>query len=80
MICGATSRPPSTTKKRGTDEPQNGETGKRGNTMDIATMFDLVSMVKFLTCENHIVDYVFCSDGKSFFVRLSNGEEYTFTV
>ena len=48
--------------------------------MDIATMFDLVSMVKFLTCENRIVDYVFDSDGKSFIVRLSNGEEYTFTV
>ena len=48
--------------------------------MDIATMYDLVSMVKFLTCENRIVDYVFDSDGKSFIVRLSNGEEYTFTV
>ena len=48
--------------------------------MDIATMFDLVSMVKFLVCDNCIVDYVFGSDGKSFIVRLSNGEEYTFTV
>lgn len=48
--------------------------------MDIASMLDLVSMVKSLSNDTQIADYVFCDDGKSFWVRLSNGEEYTFTI
>lgn len=49
--------------------------------MDIASMVDLIDMVKHLDEENErISDWVFTSDGKSIVVELTSGESYRFSV
>lgn len=49
--------------------------------MDIASMIDLVDMIKHLNKEGvRISDLVFTSDGKSIAVDLTNGESYRFSV
>lgn len=49
--------------------------------MDIASMVNLVDMIKHLEEEDvRISDWVFASDGKSIVVDLTNGETYRFSV
>lgn len=49
--------------------------------MDIASMVDLIDMIKHLDEENErISDWVFTSDGKSIVVDLTSGESYRFSV
>ena len=49
--------------------------------MDIASMIDLVDMIKHLDEEDvRISDFVFTSDGKSIVVELTSGESYRFSV
>lgn len=49
--------------------------------MDIASMVDLIDMIKHLDEENErISDWVFISDGKSIVVDLTSGESYRFSV
>ena len=49
--------------------------------MNIASMIDLVDMIKHLEDEDvRISDFVFTSDGKSIFVELTSGESYRFSV
>lgn len=51
--------------------------------MNIASMFDLVRMLEDLDKRNEnatVNDWVFCEDGKSIWVQLSNGNEYHFSV
>ena len=49
--------------------------------MDIASMVDLVDMIKRLDEENErISDWVFASDGKSIVIELTSGENYKFSV
>lgn len=49
--------------------------------MDIASMVDLVDMIKHLDEENErISDWVFTSDGKSIVIDLTSGESYRFSV
>lgn len=54
--------------------------------MDIANMYDLIKMISILdettsNGNNHYVeDWCFNSDGKSIWVHLSNGDEFTFSV
>ena len=49
--------------------------------MDIASMVDLVDMIKRLDEGNErISDWVFISDGKSIVVELTSGESYRFSV
>ena len=49
--------------------------------MDIASMVDLVDMIKHLDEENErISDQVFASDGKSIVIDLTSGESYRFSV
>lgn len=55
--------------------------GTGGRMMDIASMIDLVDMIKHLNKEDvRISDLVFTSDGKSIAVDLTNGESYRFSV
>ncbi len=55
--------------------------GTGGRMMDIASMIDLVDMIKHLDEEDvRISDWVFTSDGKSIAVDLTNGESYRFSV
>ena len=54
--------------------------------MDIASMYDLINMVKDLNERDDngnkpfVIDWVFQSDGRSIWVCLSNGNEYKFGV
>ena len=49
--------------------------------MDIASMIDLVDMIKHLEEEDvRIYDFVFTSDRKSIVVELTSGESYRFSV
>lgn len=49
--------------------------------MNIASMIDIVDMIKHLDEENErISDWVFTSDGKSIVVELTSGESYRFSV
>ena len=49
--------------------------------MDIASMIDLIDMIKRLKEEDvRISDFVFTSDGKSIVVELTSGEIYRFSV
>ena len=49
--------------------------------MDIASMVDLIDMIKHLDEGNErISDWVFTSDGKSIVVDLTSGESYRFSV
>ena len=49
--------------------------------MDIASMVDLIEMIKHLDEGNErISDWVFTSDGKSIVVDLTSGESYRFSV
>lgn len=49
--------------------------------MNIASMIDLVDMIKHLDEENErISDWVLTSDGKSIVVELTSGESYRFSV
>ena len=49
--------------------------------MNIASMIDLVDMIKHLEDEDvRISDFVFTSDGKSIAVELTSGESYRFSV
>lgn len=49
--------------------------------MDIASMVDLIDMIKHLDEENErISDWVFPSDGKSIVIDLTSGESYRFSV
>ena len=49
--------------------------------MDIASIIDLVDMVKHLDKEDvRISDWVFHDDGKSIVVELTDGEFYKFSV
>ena len=49
--------------------------------MDIASMVDLIDMIKHLDKENErISDWVFTSDGKSIVIDLTSGESYRFSV
>ena len=49
--------------------------------MDIASMVDLIDMIKHLDEKDvRIYDWVFTSDGKSIVVDLTSGESYRFSV
>ena len=59
--------------------------------MDIATMFELITMLYALDStldaegkprkgKNTVEDFVFNGDGRSIWVKLSNGNEYRFKV
>lgn len=49
--------------------------------MDIASMVDLIDMIKHLDEENErISDWVFTSDRKSIVIDLTSGESYRFSV
>ena len=49
--------------------------------MDIASMVDLIDMIKHLDEGNErISDWVFTSDGKSIVIDLTSGESYRFSV
>ena len=49
--------------------------------MDIASMVDLIDMIKHLDEGNErISDWVFPSDGKSIVIDLTSGESYRFSV
>ena len=54
--------------------------------MNIASMFELVRMLEDLDKRNEngskmtVNDWVFCEDGKSIWVQLSNGNEYHFSM
>lgn len=49
--------------------------------MDIASMVDLIDMIKHLEKEDvRIFDFVFTSDGKCIIVELTSGESYKFSV
>ena len=49
--------------------------------MNIASMIDLVDMIKHLEDEDvRISDFVFTYDGKSIVVELTSGESYRFSV
>ena len=49
--------------------------------MDIASMVDLIDMIKHLDEANErISDWVFPSDGKSIVIDLTSGESYRFSV
>ena len=49
--------------------------------MDIASMVDLIDMIKHLDEGNErISDWVFPSDGKSIVIDLTSGESYRFSI
>ena len=49
--------------------------------MDIASMVDLIDMIKHLDEGNErISDWVFTSDGKSIVIDITNGKSYRFSV
>ena len=49
--------------------------------MDIASMVDLIDMIKHLDEGNErIYDWVFTSDGKCIIIELTSGESYKFSV
>ena len=49
--------------------------------MNIASMIDLVDMIKHLEDEDvRISDFVFTSDGKCIVIELTSGESYKFSV
>lgn len=49
--------------------------------MDIASMVDLIDMIKHLDEGNErISDWVFAFDGKSIVIDLTSGESYRFSV
>ena len=49
--------------------------------MDIASMINLVDMIKRLEEEDvRISDWVFTSDGKCIVIELTSGESYRFSV
>ena len=49
--------------------------------MDIASMVDLIDMIKHLDERNErISDWVFTSDGKSIVIDLTSGESYRFSI
>ena len=54
--------------------------------MNIATMYELITMLKDMERRDengnkpYVTDWVFKEDGRSIWILLSNGNEHTFSV